>query len=165
MTVSPSEALGSTATRPFATTHNADTVETRLWPDEHLWLYALMRSDSNVAPTFRFPDLISACVTQVFSQPHAAARVFLYLRTQLIQRDPQTARLREWMWRPQYALLLDLQRDPQNRHPHPKFQLDQFTTTCVGLCRLTDETGAVVFRFARQNMAQRANTALLEPCT
>ena len=121
-----------------------------------------MRSDSNLAPTFRFPDLISACVAQVFSEPYAAARVFLFLRTQLIQRDPQTARLREWMWRPQYALLLDLQRAPENRHPHPKFQLDQFTTTCVALCRLADETGAIVFRFARQNMARRANTVLLE---
>ena len=165
MTDPKTEPHSASTYRPLVASPNADTVETRLWPDEHLWLYALMRCSSNAAPTFRFPDLISASVTQVFSQPSPRARIFHYLRTQLIQRDPQTARLREWMWRAQYALLLDLQRDPQNRHPHPKFQLDQFTTTCVALCRLDDDTGAAVFRFARQNMVQRANAALIEPCS
>ncbi len=155
----------ASTSRPVVAPPSADTVETRLWPDEHLWLYALMRCSSNAAPTFRFPDLISACVAQVFSQANPTARIFHYLHTQLIQRDPQTARLREWMWRAQYAPLLGLQRDAQNRHPHPKFQLDQFTTTCVALCRLDDDTGAAVFRFARQNMVQRANAALLEPCS
>jgi hypothetical protein len=35
------------------------------------------------------------------------------------------------MWRQQYDLLLAVQRSPANRHPHPKFQLDQLTTACV----------------------------------
>ena len=37
-----------------------DTIETRLWLEEHEWLYGLLRSSDNVSPTFRFPDLISA---------------------------------------------------------------------------------------------------------
>jgi hypothetical protein len=151
MTDPKTEPRSASTCRPVVAPPNTDTVETRLWPDEHLWLYALMRCSSNVAPTFRFPDLISACVTQVFSQANPAPRIFHYLRTQLIQRDPQSARLRERMWRAQDAPLLDLQRDP-------------FTTTCVALCRLDDDSGATVFRFARQNMVQRANAALLEPC-
>jgi len=165
MTTPSLQANGTLAASRQTNTGNPDTVETRLWPDEHLWLYALMRSDSNVAPCFRFPDLISGCVSHVFSQALPAARIFHYLRTQMIQRDPQTTRLREWMWRAQYALLLELQRDPQNRHPHPKFQLDQFTTTCVALSRLDDASGATVFRFARSNMAQRAKAASPELCT
>jgi hypothetical protein len=45
-----------------------DTIETRLWLEEHEWLYGLLRSSDNVSPTFRFPDLISACVSLVFAQ-------------------------------------------------------------------------------------------------
>ena len=38
--------------------HNV--IETRLWLEEHDWLYRLLRSEDNVSPTFRFPDLIAA---------------------------------------------------------------------------------------------------------
>jgi len=34
-----------------------DTIETRLWLDEHDWLHGLLHSNANVSPTFRFPDL------------------------------------------------------------------------------------------------------------
>jgi hypothetical protein len=57
------------------------------------------------------------------------------------------------MWRHQYQLLLDLQRSPANRHPNPKFQLDQLTTACVALCRAEDGSGAGILRQARRNMA------------
>ena len=46
----------------------SDVVETRLWMEEHNWLYGLLRSSDNVAPTFRIPDLLSACVAIIFSR-------------------------------------------------------------------------------------------------
>ena len=60
------------------------------------------------------------------------------------------------MWMPQYNLLLMLQRSPANRHPNPKFQLDQLTTACVALAREADATGSDVLRQARVNTANRA---------
>ena len=133
-----------------------DTIETRLWLDEHQWLYAVLRSDDNVSPTFRFPDLISACVSVVFMHDDAAPRIFDFLGTQLVLRSPQTPRRRESMWRQQYDLLLAVQRSPANRHPNPKFQLDQLTTACVALCRARDDADALVLRQARLNMAERS---------
>ena len=112
-----------------------ETIETRLWLEEHDWLFTVLRSEGNLSPTFRFPDLISACVSLVFLHDDAPARIFDFLGTQLVLRPPLTPRRRESMWRPQYELLLAVQRSPANRHPHPKFQLDQLTTACVALCR------------------------------
>ena len=141
-----------------------DTIETRLWLEEHDWLYGLLRSDDNVSPTFRFPDLISACVSLVFLHHDAPARIFNFLGTQLVLRSPQTPRRRESMWRPQYDLLLAVQRSPANRHPNPKFQLDQLTTACVALCRQHDGAEAMVLRQARLNMAERsARGRLMRP--
>lgn len=133
-----------------------ETVETRLWLEEHDWLYALLKSEENVSPTFRFPDLISACVSLAFANDHASERIFEFLGAKLVLRPPQGPRRRESMWIPQYNLLLMLQRSPANRHPNPKFQLDQFTTACVALAREADATGGNVLRQARVNMAHRA---------
>ena len=133
-----------------------DVIETRLWLDEHDWLYGLLRSDDNVSPTFRFPDLISASVSLVFTHQDASARIFQFLGTELVLRPPQTPRRRESMWRQQYQLLLGLQRSPANQHPNPKFQLDQLTTACVALCRGWDASGACILRQARRNMAERS---------
>ena len=133
-----------------------DTIETRLWLEEHEWLYSLLRSDDNVSPTFRFPDLISACVSLVFLHDEAATRIFDFLGTQLVLRSPHTPRRRESMWRQQYELLLAVQRSPANRHPNPKFQLDQLTTACVALCRQFNDADALVLRQARLNMADRS---------
>ena len=136
-----------------------ETIETRLWQDEHEWLYALLRSSANVGPSFRFPDLISACVSLVFLHADAADRIFAFLGTQLVLRPPHTPRRRESMWRAQYDLLLALQRSPANRHPHPNFQLDQLTTACVALCREHGDAESLVLRQARLNMAERATRA------
>ena len=133
-----------------------DVIETRLWLEEHDWLYRLLRSEDNVSPTFRFPDLISASVSLVFTHQDAPCRIFRYLGTELVLRSPETPRRRESMWRHQYQLLLDLQRSPANRHPNPKFQLDQLTTACVALCRAEDGSGAGILRQARRNMAERS---------
>ncbi|MDO8770607.1 MAG: hypothetical protein Q7K57_18265 [Burkholderiaceae bacterium] len=140
---------------PSAQDHQ-DTIDTRLWLDEHVWLYKLLRSENNLSPTFRFPDLIAACVSLVFSHADAPVRIFRFLGTQLVLRAPQTPRRREAMWRQQYELLLEVQRSPANRHPNPKFQLDQLTTACVALCRDQDESGSSILQQARHNMAERA---------
>jgi hypothetical protein len=140
---------------PETDQHNV--IETRLWLEEHDWLYRLLRSEENVSPTFRFPDLISASVSLVFTHEDAPARIFGFLGTELVLRSPQTPRRRESMWRHQYQLLLDLQRSPANRHPNPKFQLDQLTTACVALCRAADGSGAGILRQARRNMAERSH--------
>ena len=72
-----------------------------------------------MSPTFRFPDLISASVSLVFTHQDAPARIFRFLGTELVLRSPETPRRRESMWRHQYQLLLDLQRSPANRTPTP----------------------------------------------
>jgi hypothetical protein len=133
----------------------SDTVETRLWLEEHDWLYALLRRSDNVAPTFRMPDLLSACVALVYGQPHPAERIFCFMGTELVLRSPTALRRRESLWRAQFELLHDLQCSPLNRHPHPKFQLDQLTTACVALCRLHDGSGAAVLLQARRSMVER----------
>ena len=155
-----------TVTRDHAT-HGAldaeypDTIETRLWLEEHDWLYTVLRGEDNVSPTFRFPDLISACVSIVFLHDDAATRIFDFLGTQLVMRSPQMPRRREAMWRQQYELLLAVQRSPANRHPNPKFQLDQLTTACVALCRRFNGADALVLRQARLNMAERSGRCRL----
>ena len=108
-------------------------------------------------PSFQCFAVVSASVSLVFTHQHAAARIFRFLGTELVLRSPQTPRRRESMWRQQYQLLLDLQRSPANRHPNPKFQLDQLTTACVALCRAEDGSGAGILRQARRNMAERAH--------
>jgi len=139
-------------------TDQHSVIETRLWLEEHDWLYGLLRSSDNVSPTFRFPDLISACVSLVFEHHDGPTRIFRFLGTELVLRSPQTPRRRESMWRHQYQLLLDLQRSPANRHPNPKFQLDQLTTACVALCRADDGSGAGILQQARRNMAERSHS-------
>lgn len=140
-----------------------DIVETRLWLDEHDWLYSLLHSEANIAPTFRFPDLISASVSLVFTRDDAALRIFRFLGAELVLRPAQTARRRESMWHAQYELLLALQRSPANRHPNPKFQLDQLTTACVALSCQADASGEAVLRQARVNMARRAAQGTAAP--
>lgn len=140
---------------PEGVADSSDVVETRLWLEEHNWLYALLRSESNVAPTFRIPDLLSACVALVFCSDDAAERIFGFLGTALVMRSPTTPRRRESLWRAQFELLHDLQCSPANRHPNPKFQLDQLTTACVALCQQEDASGSAVLAQARRNMVER----------
>jgi hypothetical protein len=104
------------------------------------------------------PDLLSASVSATLALPGGIQALFDYLGARLVLRDPGTPRRREAMWRPQYELLQALQRSPMNRHPNPKFQLDQLTTAAVALCNEADPSGATVLKYARLNMAQRART-------
>lgn len=144
---------------PSAATDTVDTSETMLWLPEHDWLYQLLRSERNVAPRFRMPDLLSACVSQMFAKGDACHRLFAFLGSELILREPATIRQREAMWRPQYVQLQALQLSAANRYPNPQFQLDQLTTGCVALARLDDPTGACTLRHARINIVSRSATA------
>lgn len=133
-----------------------DTMETLIWVDEHNWLYEVLRSDRNVGPRFRMPDLISACVSQLFACEDATQRLFGYLGGELILREPSTPRRRELMWRAQFEQLQALQTSAANRHPNPQFQLDQLTTGAVALAHQDDPTGACTLRHARINIARRS---------
>lgn len=134
-----------------------DTISTRVWLDEYLFLQSVYASADNGSPKFRLPDLISACVSVVFAEADPATRIFSYLHTELVLRDPNSARRQEAMWRPQYQLLLALQRSPANCHPHPQFKLDHFTTACIALVRAAGERAIRdILEQARCNTAQRA---------
>jgi hypothetical protein len=146
----PSPVAGGLRTAP-----RDDSLETQLWFEEHDWLHALQRSPQNVSPTFRFPDLISACVSLVFADAAASARIFAYLGQDLVLRDPRTPRRREYLWREQFQMLRALQMSEANRHPNPMFQLDQLTTACVALVRQSDAAAEQVLRQARRNVALR----------
>ncbi|MFT3815725.1 MAG: hypothetical protein QM740_20555 [Acidovorax sp.] len=135
-------------------------IEARLWIEEYAWLHGILKSESNVCPTFRFPDLISAAVSLSLARPEGHEAIFRFLGTELVLRPPGTARRRESMWRAQYEQLRELQRSPANRHPHPNFQLDQLMTACVAQARRIDDSGTRLLHQARLNMAERASSAL-----
>jgi len=136
---------GFAMTTQFGARRTEDTIETRLWLEEHDWLYALLKSEQNISPTFRFPDLISACVSLVFAHDDASERIFDFLGTRLVLRPPLSQRRRESMWMPQYELLLAVQRSPANRHPNPKFQL--YTPTVMRHDVRTDCKGYPAINF------------------
>ncbi|WP_256081018.1 hypothetical protein [Massilia sp. YIM B04103] len=141
---------------PAAHAAQADTVGTRIWIEEFNLLETLYNDASNCSPKLRYPDLISACVSVVFDDPEPAIRVFGFLHTQLVLRNQETARRQEAMWRLQYQQLLTLQKSDLNRHPHPQFKLDHFTTCCVALAMQAKDAKMRIFEHARRNIAVRA---------
>lgn len=148
--------------RAIADNHQGDshghgeTVATRVWIEEFRALESLYNAPANRSPKLRYPDLISACVSLVFDGLDPSTRIFTFLHTKLVLRDQETARRQEDMWWPQYALLLALQKSELNRHPHPQFKLDHFTTACVALALEDSNFSQEVFYYARRNIAQRA---------
>jgi hypothetical protein len=133
-----------------------ETVATRVWIEEFLALEGLYSAPINCSPKLRYPDLISGCVSLVFDSLDPANRIFTFLHTKLVLRDQETARRQEDIWRPQYLLLLALQKSERNRHPHPQFKLDHFTTACVALALEEASAAQKVYDYARRNIAQRA---------
>lgn len=133
-----------------------DVIETYLWVEEHDWLKALQHSPENNSPQFRVPDLLGACISIVFGEDDPSGRVFGYLETELICRNPRTARRQERMWREHFDLLQGLQRSPANRYPNPSFALDQLTTACVAIVKADAVEDARILDQARRNMAARA---------
>src|SRR3989344_6089290 len=63
-----------------------DVIETRLWIEEHVWLYGVLKSDLNIGPIFRFPDLISACVSLCRLSDETGALVLQQARVNMAQR-------------------------------------------------------------------------------
>lgn len=139
------------------------TMTTLVWHEEHDWLITLQKRRDNVAPAFRLPDLISACVSLALADAQAPDSLFHFLGTTFLLRAPGMPRRRELMWTAQYDLLQHLQRSPANQHPYPRYQLDQFTTACVALCRQADPGGVTVLHEARRNMASRVARPPMPP--
>lgn len=137
-----------------------DTVTTRVWIEEFRALETLYSDSANCSPKLRYPDLISGCVSLVFDGLDPVNRIFTFLHTKLVLRDQETARRQEDMWRPQYQLLLALQKSELNRHPHPQFKLDHFTTACVALALEEPRASNKVFDYARRNIARRAKSGI-----
>ena len=133
-----------------------ETIGTLVWLDEFRQLDQLFNHEANCSPKLRHPDLISACISRVFVQREPARRVFSSLHAQLVLRDQCMPRRQEEIWRPQYLLLLALQKSDMNRHPHPRFDLGQFTTTCIALALQEEGAQQRIFEQARRNIAERA---------
>src|SRR5213080_1376698 len=81
--------------RPVEAKRQEDTIDTYVWTDEYDFLRSLYDSADNTSPKFRFPDLISACVALVFHDDNAAERIFDYLRSELVLRNPNMPRRHE----------------------------------------------------------------------
>ena len=77
---------------PIDSDERHPTVQTRVWIEEHSWLHLLFKSPRNTSPKFRFPDLLSACVSLAMSSDDSRRRLVEYLVTQLTLRDPGTER-------------------------------------------------------------------------
>lgn len=146
--------------QPGESLRRNDTVTTRVWIDEFRALETLYSDSANCSPKLRYPDLISGCVSLVFDGIDPVSRIFTFLHTKLVLRDQDSARRQEDMWRPQYQLLLALQKSELNRHPHPQFKLDHFTTACVALALEEPRAANRVFDYARRNIARRATSGV-----
>ena len=133
-----------------------ETIGTLVWMEEFHQLDRLFNHQHNCSPKLRYPDLISACIARVFVQPEPAKHIFSFLHTQMVLRDQCMPRRQEEIWRAQYVLLLALQKSEMNRHPHPRFDLGQFTTACIALALQEEGAQAKIFEQARRNIAERA---------
>lgn len=74
----------------FAAGRTQETIETRLWLEEHAWLVALLKSEHNVSPTFRCPDLISACVALSRKAEPSGTHVLMQARINMANRMTKT---------------------------------------------------------------------------
>ena len=104
------------------------TVQTGILIEEHGWLHRLFKAPYNTSPKFRFPDLLSACVSLAMSSDDSRRRLVEYLVTQLTLRDPGTERRSCDIWPAQFDQLWQTHRAPWNRFPNPMFELDHLTT-------------------------------------
>ena len=118
---------------------------------------ACCAASDNVSPTFRFPDLISACVSLVFAQDDAAARIFDFLGSAAgaaLARRRRGGASRCGASSTTCCWPCSARRPTATRNP--KFQLDQLTTACVALCRQLERADTLVLQQARLNMADRS---------
>ena len=131
-------------------------VMTRVWLPEHDWLHTVFACSENQAPTYRFPDLLSACVALVLAQVESIAQLQQFLITELSTRDPKCPRRTCHVWNRQFDDLLAAHRAPWNSHPNPKFDLDAIATGCVAVVRSGIEPIERTLRQARVNVITRA---------
>ena len=138
---------------------HTSTVQTRVWVEEHGWLHRIFKSPDNTSPKFRFPDLLSACVSLAVASDDGQRRLVEYLVTQLTLRDPRTERRSCDIWSAQFDQLMEAHRAPWNRFPNPMFELDHLATACVALAMSLSDGEAVVLRQARVNLLARAKAS------
>jgi len=130
-------------------------VMTRIWLHEHDWLHSVYANHANQSPTFRFPDLLSACIELALSSTESLARLQLFLGTDLGARDPKASRRSCHVWRRQFDEMLREHRAAWNSHPNPKFELDAIATGCVAVVRAEHDPVRQILTQARLNCAAR----------
>jgi hypothetical protein len=130
-------------------------VMTRLWLPEHDWLHEAFASADNHSPRFRFPDLLSACVSLALADARALHALRKFLHADLSARDPACPRRSCHLWRAQFDEVLLQHRAAWNSHPHPKFDLDAIATGCVAVVRDGLDPIGRMLRQARLNFAAR----------
>ena len=135
---------------------STQTVLTRVYYEEFQCVKALYSDTDNYCPKFSLTDLISAYISLAFTQDNPESLIFSYLHTELLLRDQRTPRRQQEIWKPQYSLLLALQRSPLNCQPHPHFSLDHFTTACIAIVLKKGVSKSEIFGHARKNTAARS---------
>ena len=143
---------------PNAINHPAQTVGTLVFIEEFKHIKSLHDAADNHSPKFSCTDLISACISLTFALQRPEVMIFTYLHTELLLRNPKTQRRPEEIWKPQYDLLLTLQRSRMNSHPNPHFTLDHFTTACIAIVIRQKLPSTDIYSQARRNTAARVAT-------
>jgi hypothetical protein len=141
---------------PIARDERASTVRTSVWTEEHDWLHQLYKSPSNTSPKFRIPDLLSACVALVLSQPENQRLLVEYLTTRHALRDPRCPGRSCEIFPAQFEQVLDAHRAAWNRFPNPMFEIEHILTGCVAVTMSLSSGGELVLRQARDNLIARS---------
>lgn len=141
---------------PIARDERASTVRTSVWTEEHDWLHQLYKSPNNTSPKFRIPDLLSACVALVLSQPENQRLLVAYLTTRHALRDPRCHGRSCEIFPAQFEQVLDAHRAAWNRFPNPMFEIEHILTGCVAVTMSLSSGGELVLRQARDNLIARS---------
>lgn len=141
---------------PIARDERASTVRTSVWTEEHDWLHQLYKSPNNTSPKFRIPDLLSACVALVLSQPENQRLLVEYLTTRHALRDPRCPGRSCEIFPAQFEQVLDAHRAVWNRFPNPMFEIEHILTGCVAVTMSLSSGGELVLRQARDNLIARS---------
>ena len=141
---------------PIARDERASTFRTSVWIEEHDWLHQLYKSSTNTSPKFRIPDLLSACVALVLSQPENQRLLVAYLTTRHALRDPRCPGRSCEIFPAQFEQVLDAHRAAWNRFPNPMFEIEHILTGCVAVAMSMSNGGELVLRQARDNLIARS---------
>lgn len=144
---------------PIVRDERPATVQTRVWVQEHAWLYSVFKSPSNTVPKFRFPDLLGACVALVVGCADGQRRLVEFLVTELTRRDPASERRSCDIWPAQFDQLVAARGAAWNRFPNPMYDLEHIATACVAVAMAQPDGEAAVLAQARVNLLARAKSA------